>query len=158
MAQPGKDWKPTVKLNPSKMLVVDMAAVPKAWAYFMHHTLDTNRSGSDLIAKHALELYLLLTHHSVNIGQIIAEDIDEMAQSPKKSLGHATVIWLLCQKAGVPDFASVDMVKPARSLDTFWLRENSVAREAPYAGVRRNPRRQPEGGEPSDPLEMRHLK
>ncbi|KAI5403833.1 hypothetical protein KIW84_051111 [Lathyrus oleraceus] len=100
LAQLGKDWQPTVKPNPSKMLVVDMNPILKALVYFMHHTLDTNLSGSDLIAERALDLYLLLKLQPVNIGRIIAGDMDEIGESLKKSLRHDIVILLLCQKAG----------------------------------------------------------
>lgn len=110
------------------MLVMDMAPIPKAWAYYMHHTLDTNRSGSDLIAERALALYFLLKRQPINIGMIIAGDMDAIAQSSKKSFGHATVILLLCQKAWVDDLDDMWMLKLARSLDPSWLRENIVTR------------------------------
>lgn len=96
LAQPGKDCQQTVKPSLSKMIVVDMDPISKAWAYFMHHTLDTNRRGSDLIAERDLEIYLLLTNCPVNIGKIINGDMYETTQSLKKSLEHATVILLLC--------------------------------------------------------------
>ncbi|KAI5403447.1 hypothetical protein KIW84_050860 [Lathyrus oleraceus] len=101
----------------------------------MHHTLDTNPSGSDLIAERALELYLLLKHHPINIGGIIVGDMDEIAHSLKKSLGHAIVILLLCQKVGVANLDGMHMVKPARSLDPFWLKENTMVRVDQSAGV-----------------------
>ncbi|KAI5394897.1 hypothetical protein KIW84_061500 [Lathyrus oleraceus] len=112
------------------MFVVDMDAIPKVCPYFMHHTLDMNQSGSDLM------LYLLLTRQPVNIGRIISGDMNEIAQSPKKSLGHANVILMLCQKAGVANLDDRQMVKPARPLDPVWLKENTVAREDQNAKVR----------------------
>lgn len=97
LAQSGKDWKPTLKQRPSKMLVVDMDALPQEWKYFMNHTLDINRCGFDPIAERTLEFYLFLTRQTVNIGRIISGDMDEIAQSPNKSLGNATLIPMLCQ-------------------------------------------------------------
>ncbi|KAI5399580.1 hypothetical protein KIW84_064786 [Lathyrus oleraceus] len=102
LIRPGHDWAPTSKISPAKIMVVDLAPIPKALAYFIHHNLSTNRSGSELISERALLLHQILHQKQVNIGQIIAADMDDIAQSPKKSLGHATVIYLLCKKAGVP--------------------------------------------------------
>lgn len=98
--------------------MVDLDAVPKAWTYFLHHTLNTNRSDFELIIMRGLELYLLLTQLSVNIRKIISGDKDDMAQSmTKKSLGHAYVILLLCKKVGVVDFIDGRMVHPTRALN-----------------------------------------
>lgn len=108
LAQSGKDCQPIMKQSPSKMLIVDMDAIPKAWVYFMHHTL---------ITEIALELYLLLTCYPVNIRMIISGDMDEISQSPKKPLGHATVILMLCQKIGVANLNGRQMVKPHRPSD-----------------------------------------
>ncbi|KAI5389390.1 hypothetical protein KIW84_074875 [Lathyrus oleraceus] len=104
LIRPGHDWAPTSKISPAKIMVVDLASIPKAMAYFIHHNLSTNRSGSELISERALLLHKILQKKQVNIGQLIVADMDEIAQSPKKSLGHANVIYLLCKKAGVPDF------------------------------------------------------
>ncbi|KAI5411665.1 hypothetical protein KIW84_056657 [Lathyrus oleraceus] len=102
-----------------------MAPVLKVWAYYMHHTLNTNRSGFDLIAERALALYFLLKRQPVNIGMIITGDRDE----------------------GVDDLDDKRMLKPARSLDPSWLRENIVA------GAGQRPTRHPYADEarPSDP-------
>lgn len=110
------------------MLVVDMAPIPKAWSYYMYHTLDTNRSGSDLITERALALYFLLKCQPVNIDMISAGDMNVVARSPKKSLRHVTVILLLYQKGGVDDLDGRQMFKPTRSLDPTWLKENTVER------------------------------
>lgn len=75
----GKDWSGTSKQTPLKMLVVDLSPIPKAWAYYMHHTLDTNLSGFDLIAERALTLYYFLKNKPVNIGRIIVGDICKIA-------------------------------------------------------------------------------
>lgn len=140
LAQLGKNWQSTVKPNPSKMLVVDMNPILKALVYFMHHTLDTNLSGSDLIAERALDLYLLLKLQPVNIGRIIAGDMDEIGEYLKKSLRHDIVIMLLCQKAGVTNLDGRQMVKPTRSLNPFWLKDNTMVRvdlSARVSGIRR---------------------
>lgn len=109
------------------MLVVDFAPILKAWAYYMHHTLDTNQSGSDLIGERALALYFILKNKLVNIGRIITGDIDDIVKSHKKALGHATMIHLLCQKAGVEDLDGRQMLRPPRCLDPSWSKEKTVA-------------------------------
>ena len=131
MARPGRDWAPTSKISPAKIMVVDLAPIPKAMAYFIHHNLSTNRSGSELISERALLLHQILQKKQVNIGRIIAADMDEIAQSPKKSLGHATVIYLLCKKAGVPDFSDSLMLRPAAPLNAHWMKERTVTDDPP---------------------------
>ena len=88
-----------------------------------------------MIGERALEIYLLLTHQPVNIGRIIVGDMDAIAHSTKKSLGHAIVILLLCSKTGVENLGGSKMVNPTRCLDPFWLKENIVARMDQSAGV-----------------------
>lgn len=49
----------------------------------------------------------------MNVSRIIVDDMDEMAQSQtKKSLGHASIILLLCRKAGVLEFTNGRIVNP----------------------------------------------
>jgi hypothetical protein len=143
LIRPGHDWAPTSKISPAKVMVVDLAPIPKALAYFIHHNLSTNRSGSELIAERALLLHQILRQKQVNIGQIIAADMDDIAQSPKKSLGHATVIYLLCKKAGVPDFSDSLMLRPAAPLNAHWMKERTVTDDQP------RPLRQPRDREGS---------
>ncbi|XP_050908886.1 uncharacterized protein LOC127122625 [Lathyrus oleraceus] len=131
LIRPGHDWAPTSKISPAKIMVVDLAPIPKALAYFIHHNLSTNRSGSELISERALLLHQILHQKQVNIGQIIAADMDDIAQSPKKSLGHATVIYLLCKKAGVPDFSDSLMLRPAAPLNAHWMKERTVTDDPP---------------------------
>ncbi|KAI5387764.1 hypothetical protein KIW84_073747 [Lathyrus oleraceus] len=131
LIRPGHDWAPTSKISPAKIMVVDLAPIPKALAYFIHHNLSTNRSGSELISERALLLHQILQKKQVNIGRIIAADMDEIAQSPKKSLGHATVIYLLCKKAGVPDFSDSLMLRPAAPLNAHWMKERTVTDDPP---------------------------
>ncbi|KAI5428516.1 hypothetical protein KIW84_033484 [Lathyrus oleraceus] len=83
LIRPGHDWAPTSKISLAKIMVVDLAPIPKAMAYFIHHNLSTNRSGSELISERALLLHQILQKKQVNIGRIIAADMDEIAQSPK---------------------------------------------------------------------------
>ncbi|KAI5443956.1 hypothetical protein KIW84_012547 [Lathyrus oleraceus] len=92
----------------------------------------------DLLAQseRALEFYLFLTRQTVNIGRIISEDMDEITQSPNKSLGNSTLILMLCQKAGVRNLDDGQIVKPTRALDHVWLKGNTVAREDQNVGVR----------------------
>lgn len=107
LALEGRDWQPTYTLIHRKLVVVDLDAIPKAWTYFLHHTLDTNRNGPELITMRALDLYYLLNRHIMNVDRIISSNMDEMApKTTKKSLGHASVILLLCRKVGVPEFTT----------------------------------------------------
>ncbi|KAI5443432.1 hypothetical protein KIW84_012176 [Lathyrus oleraceus] len=131
LIRPGHDWAPTSKISPAKIMVVDLAPIPKAMAYFIHHNLSTNWSGSELISERALLLHQILQKKQVNIGQLIAADMDEIAQSPKKSLGHATVIYLVCKKAGVPDFPDALMLRPAAPLNAHWMKERTVTDDLP---------------------------
>ncbi|KAI5437038.1 hypothetical protein KIW84_023233 [Lathyrus oleraceus] len=48
LVRPGRDWAPTSKISPAKIMVVDLAPIPKAMAYFIHHNLSTNRSGEGI--------------------------------------------------------------------------------------------------------------
>lgn len=67
----------------------------------------------------ALDLYYLLNRRAVNFGNIISNNMDEMAQSQsKKYLGHVIDVLLLCRQAGVPEFINGHIMNPAQPLDT----------------------------------------
>lgn len=74
-----RDSQPTSTTIPNKLGIVDLYVFLKAWMYFLHHTLDTNQSGSELINVKALALYCVLTRRAVNVRRIISADMDEMA-------------------------------------------------------------------------------
>ncbi|KAI5444568.1 hypothetical protein KIW84_012999 [Lathyrus oleraceus] len=59
-------------------------------------------------------------------GRIITGDTNEIPQS-QKSLGHATVILLLCQKVGVEDLDGKQMLRSSCCLDPTWLKKKIVA-------------------------------
>ncbi|KAI5432505.1 hypothetical protein KIW84_036289 [Lathyrus oleraceus] len=67
----------------------------------------------------------------ISPAKIIAADMDDITQSPKKSLGHATVIYLLCKKAGVLDFSDSLMLRPAAPLNAHWMKERTVTDDPP---------------------------
>lgn len=118
----GRDWQQSSTHILRNIAVVDLNGVPKEWTYFLHHTLDTNWNNSELITMKALLWYLLQTRQPVNIKQIISGDMHDMAQSTtKKSLGNASMILLLCKKAGVEDFIDGCMMRPAQELDVAWI-------------------------------------
>lgn len=107
------------------LTVVDLDDVLKVWTYFLHHTLDINWSGSELIIMYALTLYHLLNLRVVNVGCIIVVDMDEMSQTQaKKYLGHAYAILLLCRKTGVPEFTDGRIVNPTWPLDIGYIKEH----------------------------------
>lgn len=83
----GRDCKHASNIIHMKLIIVDLDVVLKAWMYFLHHTLDTNCGGSELIIVRALALYLSLTRRLVNTGHIISSDMDEMAHSMTKKQG-----------------------------------------------------------------------
>lgn len=73
----------------------------------------------------ALALYYLLNRCVMNVDRIIVIEMDEIAQSrTKKSLGHASVIILLCRKAGVPDFTNGRIMNLKRPLGVGWIEEH----------------------------------
>ncbi|KAI5435345.1 hypothetical protein KIW84_021957 [Lathyrus oleraceus] len=101
---------------------MDLDVIPKAWTYFLHHILDTNLSGSELIFMRALALYYLLNRRAMNVRHIIFANMDEIAQSVmKKSSGHASVILLLCMKEKVAELTDGCIVNLTQALDARWI-------------------------------------
>lgn len=64
------DFTPSTNPNhvPIKIMVPGLDVVPKVWTYFLHHNLETNRSGSYLITIRVFGLYLILTRQPINLG------------------------------------------------------------------------------------------
>ncbi|KAI5425090.1 hypothetical protein KIW84_031040 [Lathyrus oleraceus] len=100
LAQPSKDFQQTIKPSLSKMIVMDMDPISKAWAYFMHHTLDTNRRGSDLIAERDLELYLLLTHYPAGVANLDGRKMVKLARSLDPFWLKGNIVAQVDQSAG----------------------------------------------------------
>lgn len=81
LALEGRDWQPASTPISKNIEVVDLDVIPKVLMYFLHHTLDTNLGGYELITMLAHDLYLMLTQCPMNIRCIIFADMDEMAKA-----------------------------------------------------------------------------
>ncbi|CAI8596442.1 unnamed protein product [Vicia faba] len=150
LAIPGKWWYGFSRSRDSdnvsrKILSRSLAPVLKVWVSYYHHNFDTNISGSELTTLRALEIYYLLDNQPVNLGKIIAEDMDAIVQSKsKKVTGHAYVILLLCMKAGVEPLTDGIKVIPSKEIDTILIGKMNVVSKTEDAN------RQGEGNQLSD--------
>ncbi|KOM54727.1 hypothetical protein LR48_Vigan10g061900 [Vigna angularis] len=82
---------------------IDLTPLAKYWMAFSHANIQPCSHVSDIIVSRALLLYCALRGMSINIGQVIANEIQVCANTmnTKAPLGHPSLITHLCELAGV---------------------------------------------------------
>ncbi|KOM43243.1 hypothetical protein LR48_Vigan05g084700 [Vigna angularis] len=102
----------------------DLTPLAKYWMTFSHANIQPCSHVSDITLSRALLLYYVLRNMSINIGQVIANEIQMCANTMnnKAHLGHPSLITHLCKIAGVDTFAP-PLESPRKSIDEAYYRQ-----------------------------------
>ncbi|KOM43087.1 hypothetical protein LR48_Vigan05g069100 [Vigna angularis] len=94
------------------------------WMAFSHANIQLCSHVSDITLNRALLLYCVLRNMSINIGQVIANEIQMCANTMnnKAPLGHPSLITHLCKIAGV-DTSAPPLERPRKSIDEAYYRQ-----------------------------------
>ncbi|KOM49854.1 hypothetical protein LR48_Vigan08g068100, partial [Vigna angularis] len=110
---------------------IDLTPFAKYWMTFSHSNIHPCSHVSEITVSRALLLYYVLRNMSINIGQVIANEIQVCANTMnnKAPLGHPSLITHLCKIAGV-DTSSPPFERPRKSIDEVYYRQYCGGEEA----------------------------
>ncbi|KAG2398886.1 uncharacterized protein HKW66_Vig0086330 [Vigna angularis] len=146
-----------------------LTPLSKYWMAFIHANISLCSHMSDLNVSRALLLFLILQGKPVNVGNIIAHEINDCANTALSNtpLGHPSLITHLCEIAGV-NTSLPPFEKPRKTIDrSYYLQYclidedgQNIPAPQPPRRHRRNqpdPPAQPEEDGPQNPFNMADL-
>ncbi|KOM57477.1 hypothetical protein LR48_Vigan11g051000 [Vigna angularis] len=136
---------------------VDLTPLAKYWMAFSHANIQPCSHVSDIIVSRALLLYCVLRGMSINIRQVIANEIQVCANTMnnKTPLGHPYLITHLCELAGV-NISTPPFERPRKAINEAYYRQYCDGDEAAQSVPPRHPRGgrgPPQGQAPAKPHE-----
>lgn len=88
---------------PTRMNVVDLKLEYKAWESFIHSTLESVSTTSELPLERLYILEAIVFGNGINVGRLLNMSIQQMADCGTSiTLGHCCLINALCKAEGVP--------------------------------------------------------
>jgi len=87
LCRPGATWKSARMLT-----YADFLPIPKAWASFVIQTLESTLRTSEIPLRRVFSVSSILDHKPINVGELIANNIHEIATGKKTVLGHGSII------------------------------------------------------------------
>lgn len=79
-----------------------MKPVPKVWASFFNHTLESASNTSELIVLRIHGVLAILEGDDIDVGRLISRSIKASAGGKQTVYGHASIINALCERESVP--------------------------------------------------------
>jgi hypothetical protein len=119
---------------PTRMDVVDLKPQYKAWASFIHSTIESVSATSELPMERLYILEAIIFGYGINVGRLLNMSIQEMADcGTLVHLGHICLINALCKKEGVPEELGDITLKSKGAIDdTAMVKfEKKKGREGP---------------------------
>ncbi|KOM31508.1 hypothetical protein LR48_Vigan01g106300 [Vigna angularis] len=112
----------------------DMTPLAKYWMAFSHANIQPCSHVSDITISRALLLYCVLRGTSINIGQVIANEIQVCANTMnnKTPLRHPSLITHLCELAGV-NISTPPFERPSKAIDEAYYRQYCGRDEAAHS-------------------------
>ncbi|KOM41366.1 hypothetical protein LR48_Vigan04g156400 [Vigna angularis] len=121
---------------------IDLTPLAKYWMTFSHANIQPCSHVSDITVSRALLLYCVLRGMSINIVQVIANEIQVCANTmnTKAPLGHPSLITHLCELAGVNIYVP-PFERPRKAIDEAYYRQYCGRDEATQPVPPHRPRR-----------------
>ncbi|KOM25070.1 hypothetical protein LR48_Vigan48s000300 [Vigna angularis] len=108
-----------------------LSALSKYWMAFTHANIQSCSHVSDITTHRAIFLYCEMKGLNINIGQVIANEIQTYASfvNNKAPLGHPSLITHLCEIAGV-NTSTAPMERPRKEIDASYYSQYYLVDEA----------------------------
>ncbi|KOM37646.1 hypothetical protein LR48_Vigan03g102800 [Vigna angularis] len=119
---PGRHYQRNRYGAPIHLIRPHLTPLAKYWMTFSHANIQPYSHVSDIIVHRAILLYCILRSLNINIGQVIADEIQSYARgaTSKAPLGHLSLITYLCEAAGI-DVSRPSLERPRKELDTTYF-------------------------------------
>ncbi|KOM25715.1 hypothetical protein LR48_Vigan176s001100 [Vigna angularis] len=120
----------------------DLTPLAKYWMTFSHANIQPCSHVSDITVSRALLMYCVMKGMSINISQVIANEIQVCANTMinKAPLGHPSLITHLYELAGV-NISTSPFERPRKAIDEAYYRQYYGRDEAAQPVPPRHPRR-----------------
>lgn len=79
--QPGDEWV-IVRGKPLRFCTGKIRPIPKAWTYFIVHTLESTSNQSEFIVKRCMALMEIMNHEPIDVRLLITKNIKYMDDTP----------------------------------------------------------------------------
>ncbi|RYR15066.1 hypothetical protein Ahy_B04g071804 [Arachis hypogaea] len=116
----GTDWVLDSQRQPLKLRRGDLTPQAKGWHDIVRRSLIPTSNNSEVTANRAIIIHCIMKGGEINVGEVIAKNIIEIAQKVKQDswLGYPSTILRLCEEAGVPleEFEETDIVSIGKAL------------------------------------------
>ncbi|KOM41010.1 hypothetical protein LR48_Vigan04g120800 [Vigna angularis] len=141
-----------------------LTPLAKYWMTFSHANIQPCLHVSDITVNRALLLYCVLRGMTINIGQVIANEIQVCVNTMnnKAPLGHPSLITHLCELVGV-NISTPTFERPRKAIDEAYYRqycgEDEAAQPVPPCHPRRGrgPPQAPAQPHDAEPFQMRDM-
>ncbi|RYQ95286.1 hypothetical protein Ahy_B08g090370 [Arachis hypogaea] len=116
----GTDWVLDSQGQPLKLRRGDLIPQAKGWHDIVRRSLISTSNNSEVTVNRAIMIHCIMKGGEINVGEIIAKNIIEIAQKVKQDswLGYPSTILRLCEEARVPlhEFEETDVVSIGKPL------------------------------------------
>ncbi|RYR34420.1 hypothetical protein Ahy_A10g049265 isoform A [Arachis hypogaea] len=114
------DWVLDSHGQPLKLRRGDLIPQAKGWHDIVRRSLMSTSNNSEVTVNRAIMIHCIMKGGEINVGDIIAKNIIDIAQKVKQDswLGYPSTILRLCEEAGVPleEFGETDLVSVGNPL------------------------------------------
>lgn len=127
LCRPGGQWTFASDGAPRRLRASDLQPIPKAWCTFVHHTLLPCANVSDVILSREQLVCAIVKKENIDVGRLLALDIQAVANDSSATLSHPSLICLLCEKAGIQPRKDEMILKPMISITVKWIKRLPTA-------------------------------
>ncbi|QHO01687.1 uncharacterized protein DS421_13g417300 [Arachis hypogaea] len=155
----GTDWEKDSQGVPSRLKRINLIPEAKGWYEIIRRSILPTGNTSAVTIKRALLTFCILHGGEINLAQLIADSIQEIAESTNKStrLGHPSTIIRLCTRAGVIfEDEDTEIVRRGSRI-TKKTMEGMTEDDDQEEGPQRRRRAEEEGEKAHDAIDMSQL-
>ncbi|KOM26066.1 hypothetical protein LR48_Vigan221s002800 [Vigna angularis] len=119
---PGGNFQINRSRAPIHIIRPHLTPLEKYWLAFSHANIQPCSHVSDITVQRAIFLYYVLRGLNINIGQVIADEIQSCTRgaSSKAPLGHPSLITHLCEATGI-ELSRPPLEHPRKELDAAYF-------------------------------------
>lgn len=101
LCRPGAEWFRARDNYPRRFKSINMKPITKAWSAFVHQTVLLSSNSSNVITHRAQFIAALMKGEDINVGAVIAKEMNYIANKDTSTLAYPSLICLLCAKEGI---------------------------------------------------------
>lgn len=147
LCKPHVDWERNGYGDPKKIKTKNLTPIARGWADFILHTISPCSNQTELHIPRASLATAIIQREPINLGLVLKNELLELSKiklEKKPWWRHASLITLLCEKAGVVVEAEEKVIEPGKPITGDWIRIRSNLVQAPPAEPQAEPQAEQE--------------